>query len=99
MRSIDIFLSHVPRIIQLKIRFLGQNVCPVARSQTDGHTDRVTTEDTLSAFQEIFLLPIIKDRSNVKLMPSPATIVSVFSGLRQVLIKGLDQNYRCQSRL
>ena len=27
-----------------KIRFLSQKVCPVARSQTDRHTDRVTTE-------------------------------------------------------
>ena len=35
-----------------KIKLLVQNVCPVARShtdtQTDRHTDRVTTEGTLS---------------------------------------------------
>ena len=48
-----------------KIRFLGQKVCPVARGQTDGQTDtKVTTEGTLSVFQEFFLQPIIKDRPN-----------------------------------
>ena len=56
-----------------KIRFLGQNVCSVAWLQTDRqthrHTDtqthtKVKTEDTLSGFQEYFLQPIIKDRSN-----------------------------------
>ena len=51
-----------------KIRFLCQNVCSVARVQTDTQTDRqtdtkVNTEDTLSGFQEFFLQPIIKDRS------------------------------------
>ena len=43
-----------------KIRFLGQKVCPVARGRTDGQTHRptdqthtkVTTEGTLSWFQE-----------------------------------------------
>ena len=52
-----------------KIRFLGQKVCSVAHvqtdTQTDGQTDtKVNTEDTLSGFQEFFLQPIIKDRSN-----------------------------------
>ena len=52
-----------------KIRFLGQKVCPVARGQTDRQTDgqthtKVTTEGTLSGFQEFFLQPIIKDRPN-----------------------------------
>ena len=51
-----------------KIRFLGQKVWPVARAQThtqtDGQTDRVTTEGTLSGFQDFFLQPIIKDRPN-----------------------------------
>ena len=37
-----------------KIRFLSQKVCPVARSQTDRHTDRVTTEGTLSGFHDFF---------------------------------------------
>ena len=31
------FLSHVPRILSPKIRFLGQKVCSVARGQTDRH--------------------------------------------------------------
>ena len=35
-----------------KIRFLGQKVWPVARRQTDGQTDEVITEDTLSGFQD-----------------------------------------------
>ena len=40
-----------------KIRCLGQKVCPVARPQT--HTDtqthtKVTTEGTLSGFQDFF---------------------------------------------
>ena len=48
-----------------KIRFIGQKVCSVARVQTDTQTDtKVNTEDTLSGFQEFFLQPIIKDRSN-----------------------------------
>ena len=29
-----------------KIRFLGQKVCPVARSRTDGQTDRQTDRHT-----------------------------------------------------
>ena len=49
-----------------KIRFLGQKVCSVAHMQTDTQTDtKVITEDTLSGFQEFFLQPIIKDRSNI----------------------------------
>ena len=53
----------------LKIRFLGQKVCSVARVHTDRQTDRqtdtkVNTEDNLSGFQEFFLQPIIRDRSN-----------------------------------
>ena len=43
-----------------KIRFLGQKMCSVARLHTDRHT-KVTTEGTLSGFQEFFLQPIIKD--------------------------------------
>ena len=53
-----------------KIRLLGQKMCSVARVHTDRQTDRqtdtkVNTEDTLSGFQEFFLQPIIKDRSNI----------------------------------
>ena len=44
-----------------KIRFLGQNVWSVARGQT---RTKVNTEDTLSGFQECFLQPTIRDRSN-----------------------------------
>ena len=39
-----------------KIRFLGQKVCPVACL----HTERTTTEGTLSGFQDFFLQAIIK---------------------------------------
>ena len=40
-------------------------MCSVAREQTPRQTDtKVNTEDTLSGFQEFFLQPIIKDRSN-----------------------------------
>ena len=48
-----------------KITFLGQKVYSIARVQTDTkkHT-KVNTADTLSGFQEFFLQPIIKDRSN-----------------------------------
>ena len=42
--------------------FLGQKMCSVAPVQTD---TKVNTEDTLSGFQEFFLQPIIKDRSNI----------------------------------
>ena len=45
--------------LDLKIRFLGQKVCPVACLQTH------TKVDTLSGFQEFFLQPIIMDRSNM----------------------------------
>ena len=49
-----------------KIRFLDQKMCSLARGQTDGQTDtKVTTEGTLSGFQEFFLQPIIKDRPNI----------------------------------
>ena len=56
-----------------RIRFLGQKLWSVARVQTDGQTDRrtdgqtdtkVTTEGTLSWFQELILQPITKDRPN-----------------------------------
>ena len=50
-----------------KIRFLSQDVCPVARSQMDRQTRKVKTEDTLSGFQDFFLQPIIKDRPNTQL--------------------------------
>ena len=41
-----------------KIRFLGQKVCSVARSQTDRQTDtKVNTEDTLSGFQDFSNFP------------------------------------------
>ena len=52
-----------------KIRFLGQKVCPVARSHTDTHTHRVTTVSTLSGFQNFSLQPIIKDRPNCQGYP------------------------------
>ena len=46
-----------------KNRFLGQNVCSVARVQTHRQTGtKVNTEDRVSGF---FLQPIIKDRSNI----------------------------------
>ena len=53
-----------------KIRFLGQKVWPVGRSRTHRQTDEVTTEDTLSGFQDFFLQPIIKDRSNKAYLPT-----------------------------
>ena len=58
-----------------KIRFLGQKMCSVARSQTDTQIDtKVKTEDTLSGFQDlfqIFLQPIIKERSNISWDSNP----------------------------
>ena len=49
-----------------KIRFLSQKVSSVARGQMDRQTDtKVTTEGTLSGFQEFFLQPKIKDRPNI----------------------------------
>ena len=45
-----------------KIWSLCQKVCSVAREHTDRQTHRVTTEGTLSGFQDFFLQPIIKDR-------------------------------------
>ena len=49
-----------------KIRFLGLKVSPVAHLRTDTQTHmKVTTEGTLSGFQEFFLQPVIKDRPNM----------------------------------
>ena len=56
-----------------KIRFLGQKVCSVARSQTDRQTDtKVNTEDTLSGFQDFSNFPstyhqgAVQNKKNVK---------------------------------
>ena len=46
-----------------RTHFLGEKMCSVARGHTNTHT-KVNTE-TLSRFQEFFLQPIIKDRSNI----------------------------------
>ena len=40
-------------LLNPKIRFLGQKVWPVARSQTDRHTDRMTTEGTISTYTDL----------------------------------------------
>ena len=67
------FFLMSPGSLQPKIRFLGQKMWSEAHlqthrqtgRQTDRQTDtKVNTEDTLSGFQEFFLQPIIKDRSN-----------------------------------
>ena len=60
-----------------KIRFLGQKVCSAARVRTDRRTDgqthtKMTTEGTLSGFQEFFLQPIIKDRPKIQTNNGPA---------------------------
>ena len=48
-------------LLNPKIRFLGQKVCPAAWVQTDRQTHtKVTTEGTLSGFQEFFFQLIIK---------------------------------------
>ena len=48
-----------------KLGPLGQEVCSVAHVQTDSQIYiKVNTEDTLSWFQDFFLQPIMKDRSN-----------------------------------
>ena len=57
-----------------KISFLGKKMCPADCLRTDTQTDRVTTEGTLSGFQDFFLQPIIKDRPNNK--PSTALMSS-----------------------
>ena len=55
-------------LLNPKIRFPGQKVCPVARGHTDGQTHmKVNTEGTLSGFQDFFFQPIIKDRPNKSL--------------------------------
>ena len=70
------FFLMFQRSLIPKIRSLGQKVYSVnhvqtdtqAHRQTDTQTDtKVNTEDTLSGFQEFFLQPIIKDRSNTNL--------------------------------
>ena len=50
-----------------KIRFIGQNVCSVARVHTDRQTDRHESEYRGHPFRVsgFFLQPIIKERSNL----------------------------------
>ena len=60
---------------------------PRTDTQTDRHTDtqtytKVNTEDTLSGFQEFFLQPIIKDRSNNSLYYS----ISIFNVKYQTIL-------------
>ena len=63
-------------LINPKISFLGQKVWPVARAWTDRQTDSVTTEGTLSGFQDVFLRPIIKNRPNIQSQIWHATLVN-----------------------
>ena len=49
-----------PRIIQPK-NYVPRSKCAPCSPRTD---ENVNTEDTLSGFQDFFLQPIIKDRSN-----------------------------------
>ena len=68
-----------------QIRFLGQKVWPVARAQTDGQTDgQVTTEGTLSGFQDFFLQPIIKDQPKIHI-PIRHARISVFDDLIKLM--------------
>ena len=58
------FFSHVPRITHSKNK-VPRSKGVICSLLTDGRTDtKVNTDDTLSGFQDIFLQPIIKDRSN-----------------------------------
>ena len=63
-----------------KIRFLGQKVCSVARRQTDRQTDRQTRKwiqrTPFQGFRifQIFLQPIIKERSNTVLFKIKRTL-------------------------
>ena len=50
-----------------KIRFLCENVCSVAHLQTHRQTRRQTDTKVNTGFQDFFLQPIIKDRSNIHL--------------------------------
>ena len=51
-----------------KIRFLCQKVCSVARTQTDRQTRKWIQRTPFQGFRifQIFLQPIIKERSNIK---------------------------------
>ena len=65
--KINLFLSHVLRIILLKNqvpRPKGVSCSPFTDRHTDRQTDR-QTEGTLLGFQEFFLQPIIKKRPNI----------------------------------
>ena len=58
------FFSHVPRITQPKNQVPRPKSVPCS-PRTDGQTHtKVTTDSTLSGFQEFFLQSIIKDRPN-----------------------------------
>ena len=65
IKSVKMKISHVPRIIQPKIRFLDQKVCSVAHQQTDTqtHTHESEYRGHPFRFQDFFLQPAIKDRS------------------------------------
>ena len=63
----NVFLSHGPRITLLKNQVPRSKdvLCsPLTDRRTDRQTPIVTTEGTLSGFQEFFLQPIINDRPN-----------------------------------
>ena len=73
-----------------KIKFLGQKVYLIARLHTDRQTCmKVNTEDALSGFQEFFLQPIIKDRSNrfTNLLTPLATVECLFFAVLSKSVK------------
>ena len=52
-------------LCKLHCRYVCLFVCLSVTTQTDAQTDtKVNTEDTLSGFQDFFLQPVIKVRSN-----------------------------------
>ena len=67
-----------------KIRFLGKKVCSVGRTHTHKQTDRHESENRghplrVSGFFQIFLQPIIKERSNTSFGTHPPILsISAF---------------------
>ena len=72
MTILKSFFSRVPKINQHK-NSVPRSKDVLCSPRRDGHTDRqthtkVTTEGTLSGFQDFFLQPIIKDRPNNRIL-------------------------------
>ena len=79
------FFYHVSRIIRHKNEVPRPKGVPCSPF-TDGQTDRVTTEGTISGFQDFFLKPFIKDWPNLGSQNENVCKICKFSQLNKFQI-------------